>query len=95
MQSEVDFSKIEQHAHSLESLISVLLHLFPDSPEDRFDHDAYLAVLCKASEDSTAINVLLRNQPDKVALPPHQTGEGQAINGGFCLALATSAFSAR
>lgn len=83
MQSEVDFSKIEHHAHSLQSLISVLLHLFPDSPEDRFDHDAYLAVLCKASEDSMAINVLLRNQPDTLALPTHQTGEGQAINGGF------------
>lgn len=69
MQSNVDFSKIEHHAHSLQSLISVLLHLFPDSPEDRFDHDAYFAVLCKASEDSTAINVMLRNQPDPLALP--------------------------
>ena len=83
MRPETDFSKIEHHAYSLQSLISVLLHLFPDTPEDTFDHDAYLAVLCKASEDSTAINVLLRNQFDTLALPPHQTGEGQAINGRF------------
>lgn len=83
MQSEIDFSKIEHHAHYLQSLISVLLHLFPDSPEDTFDHDAYFAVLCKASEDATAINVLLRNQPETLALPPYQTGEGQVVKGGF------------
>jgi hypothetical protein len=55
----------------------------PDSPEDRFDHDAYLAVLCKVSEDTTAINVLLRNKIDPLGLPPNQTEEGQVINGGF------------
>jgi hypothetical protein len=83
MQSEVNLSKIEHHAHSLQSLISVLLHLFPDSLEDSFDHDAYLAVLCKAFDDSTAINALLRNQPDTLALPSHKTGEGSVTNGRF------------
>lgn len=75
MQSEIDLLKIEFHAHSLENLLSVLLHLFPDSPEGKFDHDSYLAVLCKAYEDARAINVLLRCYPDIVVLAPNQAGK--------------------
>ena len=72
MQSEVNLSRVEYRAETLQNLISVLIDLFPDSPGDKFDHDAYFAVLCKVYEDASAVNAMLRTQPDALAIGPHR-----------------------
>lgn len=60
MHSNFEVGCVEVRASSLHNLVSVLLNLFPDAPNEDFDQDAYFAVLCKVYEESAALNVLLR-----------------------------------
>lgn len=63
IRSNFEFGCVELRASSLHNLVSALIDLFPDGPDDDFDQDAYFAVLCKVHEDSAALNILLRNTP--------------------------------